>query len=101
MADIVGEQLGMIYAEMMILRDVQHVVSSKAVSLDDRLWPNLLANYRKRRSGGGVWDDDDMHLAAPFQQSEYRYFPAGATPPLTLAVASEVALVDRPDVHRQ
>lgn len=92
--EVVREQLGVVDADMVELRDVQHVVGSEAIGVDDRLRPDLFANDRKKRSGRGIWDDDDMHLAAPFQQSEHRHFAPGATSTLALAMAAEIALVN-------
>ena len=65
--DFICEQFRMVYPHVVELGNVQHVISSEAVCVDDRIWPYLVSDNWKKRVSTGIWNDHDVNLAAPLQ----------------------------------
>ena len=72
----------------MEVRYVQHVVGTKAVSVDDTVGLDLVLNDSQKRFCGRVWDHNDIDLSTSFEQPKdgnlaYRLstFFAFSTPP--------------------
>ena len=82
---VVGEQFGVVDPNVMELRDIQHVISAEAVGIDDRIRPHFVSNDREKRIRAGIWDDHDMHLAAPLQEPEDGNLARRAASSLALA----------------
>lgn len=90
---IVGEQLRMIDADMVELRDIQHVIGAEGIGVDDGVGPHFVQDDGKKSVGAGIWDDDDVNPAAPLQEPEHRNLAGRAAPTLTLPVPAEIAFV--------
>ncbi len=52
----------------MEVRNVQHVVGTKAVGVDDTVGPDLALNDRQKRFCACVWDRDGIDYATSFEQ---------------------------------
>lgn len=90
---IFGKEFRVVDPDVMELGNVQHVIGSEAIGIDDGIGPHLVPDDRKKRFGSGIWDDHDMNLAAPFQEPENRNLARSATSPLALPASTEIALV--------
>lgn len=89
----VGEQLGVVDAQVFKLRDIEHVVGAQRVGVDNRVWSHMLLDDGKQRGRLGVRNDGGIDLAFSLQQAENSDFTRCTAPPLSLTMASEVALV--------
>ena len=64
--------LRVIDAVMSELRDIQSIITQKAISIDNADRFDHLTNDRNQCILLGIRDDDDVHLAASLEQPEYR-----------------------------
>ena len=58
----------MIDPDVMEVRNVQHVVSTKAIGLNDTVGPDLALNDGQKRFCTCVWDRDGIDLATSLEQ---------------------------------
>ncbi len=63
---IFHKSLRVIAADVMELRDVQHIVTTEAVGVDDAVLVD-----REKRCRLGIWNDHGMDLAALLQEPEH------------------------------
>ena len=62
----VCKQRGMIDAEVVEIRDIQHVITSPAVRIDNAVGDNFALNNRDQRRRGSVRDNLGVNLPTPF-----------------------------------
>ena len=86
--------LRVIDAVMSELRDIQSIITQKAISIDNAVRFDRLSNDRNQRILLGIRDDDDVHLAASLEQPEYRNFTSRAAYALPFPGATKIAFVD-------
>ena len=90
---VFSEALGVVDANVMKVRNVEHVIGLEAVRIDDAVWLDLAFNDRQKRFCAGVWDGDGIDLAAAFQKPEDGNFPRRSSASLALADTTEITLV--------
>lgn len=61
----VGKQLGMVDAEVVKVRNIQHVVASPTVGIDDTIRNNLALDDRDQSSSRCVWNNLGVDLPTP------------------------------------
>ena len=88
------KSLRVIAADVMELRDVQHIVTTEAVGVDDAVRLDLVLVDREKRCRLGVWNDHGMDLAAPLQEPEHWNLAACAPSAPALFDPAKIALVD-------
>ncbi len=72
---------------------VEDIVALPTVRIDDAVGHDLALDDRIERRRRGVRDDPRMDPPTALKDAEYRHFPACTPSSLTLALASEIALV--------
>lgn len=91
---IFGEQFRVVDAHMVELLNVQNVIGSEAVGIDDGIRPHLVANDREKRVSTGIWNDHDMDFTAPLQKPEDGHLTSGTSSPLAFSTTAKIALID-------
>ena len=82
MVCVVGKQFRMVDPHVVKLGYIQNVIGSEAVGVDDGIGPHLVPDDGKKRVRTGIWDDDDVDLAAAFEQAEHWHLACRSTPTL-------------------
>jgi hypothetical protein len=77
--------LRVIDAVMSELRDIQSIITQKAIITDNDVRFDRSSNDRNQSILLGIRDDDDVHFAASIEQSEYRNFSRRAASALPLS----------------
>jgi len=90
----VGEQLGVIDAEVFEGRDIQYVIGWEGVGVDDAVGHNLVLDDGFQGLALGIRDDLRIDLSAAFEQAKHGDLTARSSSALALAVSAKVALVD-------
>lgn len=91
---LVAEEFGMIDTHMVEFGDVERVVASEAVSIDDGIRPDFIANDRKKRCRRDIWDDGDINVPVLLQKPEHRNLAGGAAPAFAFADSAEIAFIN-------
>ena len=68
---IFHKSLRVIAADVMELRDVQHILGAEAVGVADTVRLDFALDYREKRCRLGIWNDHGMDLAALLQEPEH------------------------------
>lgn len=63
-AALADENLAVVHAPVMKLRDIQHIINLKAVRIDDAVRRDFLSNDRDQRRSFSIRDDRGINLAA-------------------------------------
>ena len=90
---VFGKQFRMVDPNVLELGDVQHIIGSKAIGVDDGVRPHLASYDWEKRVRAGVWDDDNMDFAATFQETENRNLAGCTAPSLAFPAATEIAFI--------
>ena len=91
---LIGEQLGVVDAVVLETRYIEHVIGTKGIGVDDTVGDNLVFDDGLQRLALGVRDDLGVDLAAAFEQAKHGNLATRPATALSLAMATEVALVD-------
>ena len=83
----------MVDPEVLEVGNIQHVVASPTVRIDDAVRHYLTLHDRHQRGAGGIGNDLRVDLATSLQQAENRDFPRCTTASHTFALATEIAFV--------
>jgi hypothetical protein len=75
-------------------RDVENVVDIVAVSIDDRVRHDLLADDRQQRLALQIGRHHGIDFSAAFEDAEHRYLAGGAAAMFAFAMAAKVAFID-------
>ena len=89
----VGKEPGMVDAEMVEVRYVQHIVTLPAVRIDNAVGHDLALDDGDQSGPGCVGDNLGIDLPTPLKQAKYGDFPRCAAPALSFPPATEVTLV--------
>ena len=95
--DVVGlisKQLRMIDPGMMELGNIEHIIGTEAVGVDDAVGLDPLPHDREKRLSTGIWDDDGMNLAAAFEKAKDRDLARSSPPTLALPDTTKIALIN-------
>ncbi len=84
----------MIDPDVMEVRNVQHVVSTKAVGVDDAVRPDLALNDGQKRFCAGVWDRDGIHFTASLEQPKDGNLACRASTSFAFPNATKVAFIN-------
>gem|GEM_PF-2883746 len=90
----IDEKLGVIDPLVMKLGDIENIVGSKAIGVDNAVWTNTLAHYSHQCQGLGIRYDDGVYFPATLEQSKYRYLPARSATAFSLSRATEIAFIN-------
>ena len=91
---LISKELRVVNAQMTELRDIQCIIRSEAVSVDDRIRFDFVSNDRKKRCRWGIWDDCNVNAAISLQKPKNRNFARGAVSTLAFAGSAKIALVN-------
>ena len=89
----VGEQLRMIDADMMEVRNVERVIACPGVRIDDAIRQDHAVYDRHQGLGAGIGDHLGVDLAAALEDAEDGDLAGGATTAFALSLATEVTFV--------
>jgi hypothetical protein len=89
----VGKALAVIDTVVLEAGDVDGVVGSPTVGVDDGVGQDLGAHDRQERLAGSVGDHLGVHFAATLENAKDRNLPGSASTPFAFAHATEVTLV--------
>ena len=89
-----NKPLRVIDAVMSELRDIQSIITQKAIRIDNAVRFDRPSNDRNQCILLGIRDDDDVHLAASLEQPEYGNFTSRAASAPPFPGATKIAFVD-------
>lgn len=92
--DVLGEQFRVVDPNVMELGNIQNIIGTETVGVDDGVRSHLILDDWEKRVCTGIWDDNDMNLATSFQEPEDRNLARCATPTLTFPASAEIAFID-------
>lgn len=84
MPSLRDEDLTVVHAPMVKLRDIQHIVRSEAIRIDNTVWGHLLANDGQQRSRLGIRNNRRKYLPPRVNKPNTGTLPAAARPRLPL-----------------
>ena len=94
MAFLFDECFRMIDADVMELRDIQHIVGSETVGVDNAVRLDAIPNNSQQSLCLGILDHHCIHLTATLEETEDGHLTGCPSPSLAFSNASEVALID-------
>ena len=89
----IGEELRVIDAPMMKIRNVQRIVRSERVGIDDAVGRHFFFDDRQHRFSLGVRHDGRKDLAATLQKAENGHFSSRTSAALAFTRAAKVAFI--------
>ena len=90
---LVCKELRMIDPAVMEVGNIQRIVSSERVRVDDAVRFDLLLDDRQQGLRPSIRNDRRVDLATPLQQAKYRHFAASAASAFAFADTTEVTLI--------
>lgn len=90
----IGKQLAMIDPKMVEVGDVEHIIATIAIGVDNAVWLDFTGDYGDERVGFCVTDSDGEHFAAALEQAEDRHLACRPSAAFAFSDAAEIAFID-------